>query len=106
MSKKPLLPVLICRIVQACILVITIAIIDSCSNNRVQSQRSPVKVKDHGVLRVDDNKRYFVFEDGTSYIPIGLNNFLLRKRVQRLIRFLTYVGAWDKLSSHMGRPRC
>jgi hypothetical protein len=31
---------------------------------------------DRGFLRVDDNGRYFVFDDGTPYIPIGFNKFI------------------------------
>jgi hypothetical protein len=33
--------------------------------------------QDHGFIRVDKNRRYFVFEDGTSFIPIGLNKFAI-----------------------------
>ncbi|MBR9998670.1 MAG: hypothetical protein KFF73_06855 [Cyclobacteriaceae bacterium] len=36
----------------------------------------PLK-KDTGFLRVDQNGRYFVFDDGTPYIPIGFNKFRL-----------------------------
>ena len=36
----------------------------------------PLK-KDRGFLRIDDNGRYFVFDDGTPYIPIGFNKFRL-----------------------------
>ena len=32
---------------------------------------------DHGILHIDENGRYFVFGDGTPYIPIGLNKFPL-----------------------------
>lgn len=31
---------------------------------------------DRGFLRVDKNGRYFVFDDGTPYIPIGFNKFV------------------------------
>ncbi|MFC2124592.1 hypothetical protein ACFLU5_07250 [Bacteroidota bacterium] len=31
---------------------------------------------DKGFLRVDKNSRYFVFDDGTSYVPIGFNKFV------------------------------
>jgi hypothetical protein len=31
---------------------------------------------DKGFLRVDSNGRYFVFDDGTPYIPIGFNKFI------------------------------
>jgi hypothetical protein len=33
--------------------------------------------KDKGFLRIDRNGRYFVFDDGTPYIPIGFNKFRL-----------------------------
>lgn len=63
--------------VRACVIFISIAFIGSCSGNKSQTQQSAVRLKDHGTLHVDDNNRYFVFDDGTPYIPIGLNKFLL-----------------------------
>ena len=33
--------------------------------------------QDHGNLRVAKNGRYFVFDDGTSYVPVGFNQFRL-----------------------------
>jgi hypothetical protein len=53
----------------------SIVIIGSCSDST--ETRSVQEPENHGLLSVDKNKRYFVFEDGTPYIPIGLNNFLL-----------------------------
>jgi hypothetical protein len=53
--------------------VITLFSLLSCYNKRSLT----LQPEDHGILRVDDNSRYFVFEDGTPYIPIGLNKFLL-----------------------------
>ncbi len=35
---------------------------------------------DHGILHVDNNGRYFIFEDGTPYVPVGLNHFLLFRK--------------------------
>ena len=56
-----------------CACIITLFSVLSCSG-----KRSPaLQPEDHRILRVDDNNRYFVFEDGTAYIPIGLNKFLL-----------------------------
>ena len=37
---------------------------------------STPQVTDKGFIRVDKNKRYFVFDDGTPYIPIGFNKFI------------------------------
>ena len=42
-----------------------------------QVEGSCTTIQDRGFLRVDDNGRYFVFDDGTPYIPIGLNKFPL-----------------------------
>jgi len=64
-------------LIPACIIVISLAFIESCSADRSKTQQSELTLKDHGTLHVDENNRYFVFEDGTPYIPIGLNNFLL-----------------------------
>ena len=36
-------------------------------------QPKQIEEKDRGFLRVDNNGRYFVFDDGTSYIPVGFN---------------------------------
>lgn len=38
------------------------------------------KFVDHGLLKVDNNKRYFVFEDGTPYVPVGLNHHLIYRK--------------------------
>jgi len=46
-------------------------------NSSFPIERSKSLKMDHGILRVDVNKRYFVFDDGTPYIPIGLNKFAL-----------------------------
>lgn len=40
---------------------------------------------DHGFLRIDQNKRYFVFDDGTSYIPVGVNDPKLFRQSQSTI---------------------
>jgi len=42
------------------------------------STACPVSQKEieKGFLRVDENGRYFMFDDGTSYIPIGFNKFI------------------------------
>ena len=36
----------------------------------------PSQENDKGFLRVDENGRYFVFDDGTPFIPIGFNKFI------------------------------
>ncbi|MFC2126132.1 hypothetical protein ACFLU5_15120 [Bacteroidota bacterium] len=63
-------------IIPACFLVISISLINSCSSDKSSRRQSGVESKDCGILRVDDNGRYFIFNDGTPYIPIGLNKFL------------------------------
>ncbi|MBN1597119.1 MAG: hypothetical protein JW894_02400, partial [Bacteroidales bacterium] len=68
------------QFIYACVIFISIAFIGSCSSDRSKIRQSAQKVEDHGALRVDDNSRYFVFEDGTPYIPVGLNHFLLLRK--------------------------
>ena len=63
-------------IVPACILLMAISNFYSCSSENSSSWKSESGMEDRGTLRVDDNSRYFVFDDGTPYIPIGLNKFL------------------------------
>ena len=62
----------------------------------------------HGFLRTDRNNRYFVFDDGTSYIPIGFNYFRLYRKTEREIDALmtkwaqhgiNYIRVWVGLSS-------
>ena len=60
-----------------CTILISSAFIYACSGDRSKSRQSSLKQEDHGLLYIDDNKRYFVFEDGTSYVPVGFNKFLL-----------------------------
>lgn len=64
----------------AAVIFISISIINSCSADRSKDQQSGNNLKDRGTLTVDANKRYFVFEDGTPYIPVGLNDFLLFRK--------------------------
>ena len=40
---------------------------------------------DKGFLRVDSNGRYFVFDDGTPYIPIGFNKFIFYEDTDQAI---------------------
>jgi len=61
-------------------LVISILVFNNCSADRSVNKESGEKIVDHGILRVDDNGRYFVFEDGTPYIPVGLNHFLIYRK--------------------------
>ena len=42
----------------------------------ISCQPPQVQEEDRGYLRVDNNGRYFVFDDGTPYIPIGFNKFI------------------------------
>jgi hypothetical protein len=60
------------------LLILSVILLYSCSRsaeeNKVQG------FVDHGVLKVDENGRYFVFEDGTPYVPVGLNNFLIYRK--------------------------
>lgn len=37
----------------------------------------PSSTDDPGFIRVDQNRRYFIFDNGKSYIPIGFNKFML-----------------------------
>jgi hypothetical protein len=60
------------------VLFISIAILYSCSGPEVENK--PKGFVDHGVLKVDANGRYFVFEDGTPYVPVGLNHFLIYRK--------------------------
>ena len=61
----------------ACIICLLMVLTGSCSADRSKTGQSSTNHEDRGILHVDDNNRYFVFEDGTPYIPVGLNNFLL-----------------------------
>jgi len=60
------------------LMILSVTLLCSCSlpskENRVQG------FVDHGVLKVDGNGRYFVFEDGTPYVPVGLNHFLIYRK--------------------------
>jgi hypothetical protein len=60
------------------VLFLSIVMLYSCSGpaeeNKVQGY------VDHGLLKVDNNARYFVFEDGTPYVPVGLNHFLIYRK--------------------------
>ena len=59
-----------------CLIFVTLTTISSCSHENSSTQPPKDGKENRGILRVDDNNRYFVFEDGTPYIPIGLNKFL------------------------------
>jgi len=59
-----------------CVQIVCLFFLSSCSSDKPSIKQSIVEKEDHGTLHVDDNGRYFVFEDGTPYIPIGLNKFL------------------------------
>ncbi len=59
-----------------CLVIISLACIYSCSYDKSPTQESRIDANIGGILRVDDNNRYFVFDNGTPYIPIGLNKFL------------------------------
>ncbi len=53
-------------------------LVASCSS--VSTEKSSQGFVDHGLLKVDDNSRYFVFEDGTPFVPVGLNHFLIYRK--------------------------
>ena len=89
-------------IVPVCILFISILFFNSCSSDKSINRQSGVEKVNHGTLHVDDNNRYFVFEDGTPYIPIGLNKFLFLEddsAIDSLMRIwsdhgINYVRFW------------
>jgi len=59
-----------------CLVFISLVTISSCSHDKSSTQQPIDGRLSRGILRVDDNNRYFIFDDGTPYIPIGLNKFL------------------------------
>ena len=61
------------------ILIVFIAILQSCSGG-FSDKKEVTGFVDHGVLKVDKNGRYFEFEDGTPYVPVGLNHFLIYRK--------------------------
>ena len=56
--------------------------------------RGPGDPEDHGFLRVDANGRYFVFDDGTSYVPVGFNRFMLYQQSEKSIDSL--LSLWSR----------
>ncbi|MBK9388794.1 MAG: cellulase family glycosylhydrolase [Bacteroidetes bacterium] len=62
------------------IIFLSIITVFSCTNDKTQVGKREVGFVDHGTLKVDKNGRYFVFEDGTPYVPVGLNHFLIYRK--------------------------
>jgi hypothetical protein len=76
------------------ILLFSIAMHYSCSSDSSKADIVQGFIN-HGVLRVDQNRRYFVFEDGTPYIPVGLNNFLIYRKghvIDSMLRTYSHHG--------------
>lgn len=59
---------------------LSIITVYSCTDDKTQAGMREVGFVDHGILKVDGNGRYFVFEDGTPYVPVGLNHFLIYRK--------------------------
>ena len=59
----------------------------------ISCQPPQVEEEDRGYLRVDNNGRYFVFDDGTPYIPIGFNKFIFYEDTDEAIDSL--VNLWS-----------
>jgi|GEM_PF-3374147 len=51
----------------------------------------PPAETDRGFLRIDQNGRYFVFDDGTPYIPIGFNKFIFYEDTDEAIDSLLHL---------------
>jgi hypothetical protein len=52
---------------------------------------STAQEADKGFLRVDENGRYFVFDDGTPFIPIGFNKFIFYEDSDQAIDSLLHL---------------
>ncbi len=59
--------------------IISFFILYACSSDHSKENRVRGFV-DHGVLKVDKNGRYFEFADGTPFVPVGLNHFLIYRK--------------------------
>ncbi|MBK8504265.1 MAG: hypothetical protein IPL46_19900 [Saprospiraceae bacterium] len=71
------------------------SVIKSSFQSDTSIERLVPRIPDHGTLHIDKNGRYFVFEDGTPYIPIGLNRFHLYRESDHVIDSML-----EKWSSH------
>jgi mannan endo-1,4-beta-mannosidase len=59
--------------------IMLVSVIYACSSGSSEE----IKIQgfiDHGVLKVDKNGRYFEFADGTPFVPVGLNHFLIYRK--------------------------
>jgi hypothetical protein len=90
------------------VIIFSVSFIYSCSTDSSSAEQSALIMVDHGSLHVDSNSRYFVFEDGTPYIPIGLNNFLLFRKNEKAMdsilnlyseHGINYVRIWAGLGA-------